>query len=292
MSLGGGFKYLLYVHLHLGKISILILTSIFFNWGFNHHLGQRVFKPFFPTWPPTFSGHQKKKLRHPSKTAHSDFRVGPKVGIQREIHPKAPLNSGGWSFMPSSICWVVVEMKHAKVACKGVEDFQNGLNHVYHIYISWGCRDVHICMCQKISIVFNLLFSDVIRETCYVMDVYIYIVARLSVGKLLLRCDPTCSSQSMVHVLSEVAGYVECNGELVVSILAFFLHHTYIQPLIYDKSCPGSRRKKTYNMSFLCVFVDIYKSFRKHNDGFWKDIFYLNSSLAWVMFRILPWASP
>ena len=82
------------------------------------------------------------------------------------------------------------------------------------------------------------------------MDVYIYIVARLSVGKLLLRCDSTCASQSMVHVLSEVAGYVECNVELVASILAFFLHHGYIQPLIYYKSCPGSWKRKTYNMSF------------------------------------------
>lgn len=162
------------------------------------------------------------------------------------------------------------------------EDFQNGLNHVYHIYISWGCRDVHIYMCQKISIVFNLLFSDVIRETCYVTDVYIYIVARLSVGKLLLRCDPTCSSQSMVHVLSDVAGYVECTGELVASILAFFLHHRYIQPLIYYKSCPGSRRKKNIQHVIpKCVFVDINLS--------------VNTTMAFGKICstwIPPWASP
>ena len=31
-----------------------------------------------------------------------------------------------------------------------------------------------------------------------------------------------------------------------------------------------------------------YKSFRKHNDGLWKDMFYLDSSLAWVMFTDSP----
>ena len=87
--------------------------------------------------------------------------------------------------------------------------------------------------------------------------VYIYILTRPTVGKLLLRCDPTCSSQSMVHVLSDVAGYVKCNVELVASILAFFLHHSYIQPLIYYKTCPGSRKRKTYNMSFQNAIVDI-----------------------------------
>ena len=119
------------------------------------------------------------------------------------------------------------------------------------------------------------------------MDVYIYILTRPPVGKLLLRCDPTCSSQSMVHVLSEVAGYVECNVELVASILAFFLHHSYIQPLIYYKSCSGSR-KQIHTKCHSEMQLERYKSFRKHNDGLWKDMFYLNSSLAWVMFTDSP----
>lgn len=137
---------ILYVHLHLGKISILILTSIFFNWGFNHHLGQRVFKPFFPTWPPTFSGHQKKNLRHPSKTAHSDFRVGPKVGIQREIHPKAPLNSGdGVSCPPvyAELLWNAA-CKSRMQRCRTFSEWFESCISYIHILRVQRCTYMHV----------------------------------------------------------------------------------------------------------------------------------------------------
>ena len=136
MSLGGGFKYLLYFHLHLGKISILILTSIFFNWGFNHHLGQRVFKPFFPTWPPTFSGHQKKKPPTPFQNGAFRFQGGPQSGDTKRNPSESALKLRWMEFHALQYMLSCCGMQHARVACKGVEHFQNGLNHVYHIYIS------------------------------------------------------------------------------------------------------------------------------------------------------------